>query len=203
MDERDALKIILQEKVKKNVDVNELSFKKKKTDLCSSIGRCLQDTRIKDLEEKGILETNAFPFSKDVALYIARNLKEEELTSHFFNEYGKIDMKYTIEFLYKKYKELFNKAVEHYTEYEDVEVLKKNVIKFPSGRYVKEDETGACLIHPSEAYEIKKKLRFKPNVKAMTTRDKLKFVEYYLKIDTSISTTMLVKTFIREFKIWN
>lgn len=128
-------------------------------------------------------------------------MTEEELTSRFFYEYGKVDIEYTIKFIYKKYKELLKEAIEYYTEYEDVEVLKNNVIKFPSGRFVKEDETGACLIRPSEAYEIKKKVCSRPNVKAMTTKDKLKFVEYYLKIDTSISTTMLVKAFIKEYRI--
>lgn len=197
MDEKEVLRIIAQKNVKKHkVDVNDVKLKKVK--LRNFVDTRFNETRIKNLVKYGFLEQDAILFNKKVAVYILRNLKDEELAFRLLDEYGNIGEKCAIEFLYKKYKELFNKAVEHYTEYEDVQVLKKNVIKFPFGRYVKEDETGSCLILPSEAYEIKKKLRFRPNVKAMTTRDKLKFVEYYLNIDTSTSTRMLVNAFIRR-----
>ena len=151
--------------------------------------------RKEKLEERGIIEKDSFPFNREIAKYIVKKLNEEELISCYC-KFGFVDHDIVLKLIYNKYKELFKEAVEYYTKYEYVEVLKKGVTKLPSGRFIKEDETGASLIKPTEAYETKKRVRSRPNVRAMTTKDKLKVVEYYLGMDTSLSTYALVSLYI-------
>lgn len=90
----------------------------------------------------------------------------------------------TWSFLYKKTAEYiqndFNSILEKAIKLNTIrdKVLKKGVIQLPNGKFIKKTKTRELNIEPDKAYVIK--CLFKPEIKAMTNKEKSIIVDYFL-----------------------